>query len=163
MRERLCAMVFFRRGDEVLIPLKKRGHKSGHYHATGGKVEDGESLEQALLRESREEVGLVPMHYWKMAEHNYIKPDGDDPWHIYHHVYLCDEWQGEPVETESMTPYWFDIKDIPYEKMWADNELWLPQILAGNKVYGEFTYDADEKLITHNVEVVQQLPSEALS
>jgi mutator protein MutT len=156
-------MIFFQRGDEILIPLKKRGHKVGFYHATGGKVEDGESLEQALARESREEVGLIPMNYWKVAEHSYVKAEGDDPWHIYHHVYLCDEWEGEPIETESMKPMWFKIADIPYGQMWQDNELWLPQILSGNKVYGEFTYDKDEQLLTHNVEVTETLPSEIIS
>ena len=59
-----------------------------------------------------------------------------------------------------MAPEWFKIEDIPYGNMWQDDEYWLPQVLAGNKVYGEFTFDKDDKLLTHNVEIVDTLPHE---
>ena len=163
MKEVTCAMAFYRRGDEVLVAMKKRGHAPGKYHAIGGKLEPNESYEQALARESREEIGVRPMNYWAVAELDYMKPDGDEPWHIYHRVYLCDEWEGEPADIEAMTPEWFKLEQVPYDMMWPDNEYWLPQVLAGNKVYGEFTYDKDENLIAHNVEIVEQLPSEVIS
>jgi 8-oxo-dGTP diphosphatase len=156
-------MAFYRRGGEILIPLKKRGHRHGLNHAVGGKLETGETHVQALVRESREEVGLIPMNYWLVAELDYTKNDGDDPWHIHHRVYICDEWEGEAVETESMKPEWYAVENIPYDNMWQDNEFWLPQILAGNKVYGEFSYDYEEKLLSHNVEITDILPSEEMS
>lgn len=30
-----------------------------------------------------------------------------------------------------MRPQWFDIKDIPYEQMWEDDKIWLPELLKG--------------------------------
>jgi mutator protein MutT len=163
MRDTVCTLLLLRRGDEILLAMKKRGFGSDRYNGVGGKIEKGETIEQALVRECREEIGVIPMNYWKVAEHNFLQDQGKEPWHMYVHVFLCDEWEREPVETEEMAPEWFKIQDIPYSNMWEDDEFWLPQVLAGNKVYGEFTFDEDDKLLTHNVEVVDTLPAEVLS
>ena len=160
MTEKKCSLLNLRRGDEILLAMKKRGFGSDRYNGVGGKIEPDETIEQALVRECREEINVIPMHYWKVAEHDFLQVEGDEPWRMYVHVYLCDEWEGEPSESEEMAPEWFKIEDIPYANMWQDDEFWLPQVLAGNKVYGEFTFDKDDKLLTHSVEIVDQLPHE---
>lgn len=160
MVEKNCSLLFLRKDNDILLAMKKRGFGSDRYNGVGGKIEPGETIEQALVRECREEITVIPMHYWKVAEHDFLQTEGDEPWRMYVHVYLCDEWEGEPHETEEMAPEWFAIEDIPYDNMWEDDTYWLPQVLAGNKVYGEFTFDADDKLLTHNVEIVETLPHE---
>lgn len=30
-----------------------------------------------------------------------------------------------------MRPQWFNIADIPYEQMWEDDKIWLPELLKG--------------------------------
>lgn len=163
MTEKICTLIFLRKDNKVLLAMKKRGFGSDRYNGVGGKVEEGETLEQALLRETQEEITVTPMHYWKVAEHDFLQKEEPEPWRMYVHVYLCDEWHGEPSETEEMRPEWFEIEDIPYHNMWADDEFWLPQVLAGNKVYGEFTFDHNDQLLTHSVEIVETLPHDNLA
>lgn len=160
MTEKHCTLLFLRKENKILLAMKKRGFGSDRYNGVGGKIEPGETIEQALLRECREEIGVLPMHYWQVAEHDFVQKESNEPWRMYVHVYLCDEWEGEPIETEEMAPEWFEIEDIPYTNMWQDDEFWLPQVLAGSKVYGEFTFDENDALLTHNVQVVEQLPHE---
>lgn len=161
MTEKNCTLLFLRKDNKILLAMKKRGFGSDRYNGVGGKIENGETIEQALVRECREEINVIPMNYWKVAEHDFIQDEGPDAWRMYVHAYLCDEWEGEPSETDEMAPEWFEIEDIPYDNMWQDDEFWLPQVLAGNKVYGEFTFDQDDKLLTHNVQITDKLPHES--
>ena len=116
-------LLFLRRDNEILLAMKKRGFGAGLYNGVGGKLEAGETIEQALLRETREEIFVVPMNYRQVAELDFIQDaETDSPWHMYVYAYLCDEWQGEPTESEEMAPEWFSLDEIPYDKMWQDDE-----------------------------------------
>jgi 8-oxo-dGTP diphosphatase/2-hydroxy-dATP diphosphatase len=44
--------------NQVLLGMKKRGFGSGKWNGFGGKMEEGETIEQATLRELDEEVGI---------------------------------------------------------------------------------------------------------
>ena len=41
---------------KVLIAMKKRGFGVGKLNGAGGKLKEGETVEQALLRETKEEI-----------------------------------------------------------------------------------------------------------
>ena len=158
-----CTVLLLKKDNQILLAMKKRGFGSDRYNGVGGKIEPGETVEEALVRECREEIRVTPTNYWKVAEHDFLQDSDTNPWHMYVHVYLCDEWIGEPRETEEMAPEWFAIEDIPYETMWEDDVYWLPLVIGGQKVFGTFTFDKDDKLLTHNVSVVEVLPHEKLA
>jgi hypothetical protein len=73
-------------------------------------------------------------------------------------VFFCDEWEGEPAESEEMAPKWFPADEIPYDQMWQDDILWLPRTLKGEKIFGAFTFDADDNMLTHDIKPVDSLP-----
>lgn len=53
-----CVIVSIRRGDEVLLAQSHRMRSTGIYSCLAGFVEAGESLEEAIVREVREEAGV---------------------------------------------------------------------------------------------------------
>lgn len=154
-------LLFLKSDNRVLLAMKKRGFGVGKWNGVGGKIEPGETIEQAMIRECQEEVEVTPTQWRQIAELDFVQDaDTDNPWHMYGHVFLSEEWDGNPIETEEMMPKWFEIDKIPYHTMWDDDEFWLPQALAGQKMQGKFTYDIDDRVLTHEVNVVEELPYE---
>lgn len=154
-------LLFLRRDDEILLAMKKRGFGAGKWNGVGGKLEQGESLHDALVRETQEEIAVTPTNYRLVAELDFVQDaETEDPWHMYVYAYLCNEWQGEPTESEEMAPQWYPLVDIPYAEMWDDDAYWLPQVLGGEKVVGTFTFDSNDRMTNHVITAVERLPDE---
>ena len=64
----------------------------GHWDAIGGRVEPGEALEQALLRECHEEVGLTPTRYELVLSEAKRFPERYGA--ALHHIYVVSAWEG---------------------------------------------------------------------
>ena len=153
-------LLFLVTEDKILLAMKKRGFGAGKWNGVGGKIEAGESLEAALVRECQEEIGVTPTSWKPVAELDLVQDSTTDPWHMYVHAYISEEWQGQPTESEEMDPEWFTFAEIPYADMWDDDQYWLPRVLNGELVTGKFTFDAADKMISHTINTVRSLGSE---
>lgn len=147
-------LLFLRRDSEILLAMKKRGFGEGCWNGVGGKLEPGETIQQALVRECREEIGVTPKNYWQVAELTFDAFFKNKRTLLLVHVYMCKNWEGNPAETEEMRPEWFDIAKVPYDKMWQDDKYWLPQVLKGKKVKGKFAFDNQDNLLDYTVNEV---------
>jgi len=144
-----------REGDKLLLGMKKRGFGEGWYNGFGGKLEEGESLEEAAFREMKEESGVIARNLNKVGilKFDFI----DEREHLEVHVFHVTDYEGEPVESEEMKPEWFHVDEIPFNKMWPDDIHWLPLFLEGNLFEGVFSFDKDHKMLSHNVKKVDSL------
>lgn len=158
MKEKTCTLLFLRRGDEILLAMKKRGFGAGRFNGVGGKIEGDETIERALVRECQEEIGVTPTRYEQVAELDFLYPEHSEPRRMYTHVFFCNEWEGEPLESDEMKPEWFDISGIPYDKMWPDDIIWLPRALGNEKILSVFTFDRNDSILAHDIKAVDSLP-----
>lgn len=150
-------VLFLKRDSEVLLAMKKRGFGAGRWNGVGGKVENGETVEEAVRRECLEEIEVAVLGFHKVAELTFDELHTGKREGITAHVFLGDTWEGEPVETEEMAPRWFPIDRIPLEEMWSDDVYWLPDVLNGRLLKGEFELDENDQVTRHNVESVEVL------
>ena len=89
----------------VLIGQRPEGkHMAGLWEFPGGKVEDGETPEAALIRELEEELGidtwescLAPLTF---ASHTY------DDFHLLMPLFACRKWDGIPTPREGQRLKW---------------------------------------------------------
>lgn len=143
-----ATLVFLTRGDEILLGLKKRGLAQGKLNGLGGKIERGETIEQAAAREVYEECGVVIAldDLERVARLEFFFPAKPE-WDQVVHVFLATRWRGEPRETAEMQPRWVDQRALPYAHMWTDDAYWLPLVLQGQYVHATFTFNADNETV----------------
>ena len=135
---------------DICLAMKKRGFGKGRYNGVGGKVERDETVEEAVRREAKEEIGISVLEMSQCATLAFTFPHNPD-WSQEVHVYFSTKLEGEPVESEEMNPSWFIVERIPYETMWPDDSYWLPKVLEGGKVKGKFTFGEGDSILEHEV------------
>ncbi len=150
-------VVFIREGGNLLLAKKKRSIGIGKWNGPGGKIEPGEKPHEAMVRECEEEIGITPTKYYRAAEIKLHEFYEGEPHHIFAHAFVCDDWLGEPIETEEMAPRWFAINQLPYDQMWSDDPHWLPKILEGKLLKAEFWLDQSDNVTKYNVTEVNNL------
>ncbi len=77
---------------------------------------------------------------------------GDEPFqHV--HVFVTDEFSGEPKETEEAVPEWVHVDEMPYDEMWPDDEYWMPLLFDGETFEGEFLFDEEgEEILDYELD-----------
>jgi len=153
---KLTTLCFLVDEHRILLAMKKRGFGVGRWNGVGGKVSGGETIVDAVIREAKEEieVDIQPTDLRKVAVQHFSFVDRPDFEQLCH-VYLTDRWVGIPAETEEMSPRWFSMDDLPFDRMWVGDPHWLPFVLKGNRLKNTFLFSADTKdLISHEVKVV---------
>lgn len=136
-------LLFLTRGDEVLLGEKKSGFGKGNWLGIGGSVEPKESTEEAMVRETVEEIGATPINYTRVATLNFYFPYEDDAenWNQQVCVYKTDQWDGNIIESDEIAPKWFKLSDVPLDLMWSDARFWLTDVLNGEILTGDFLFN----------------------
>ena len=140
--------------DKLLLQRKAAGRVGeGKWNGPGGKIKPGETPEQGVIREVKEETGLTIHDPELLGNIDFYFGEKEAPdWITY--VYLVTEFHGELNPNEEGELGWFTTKDIPYREMWADDIHWLPSLLEGKRVNGTFWYDEEGvKLVRHELKV----------
>ncbi|OQB06041.1 MAG: 8-oxo-dGTP diphosphatase [bacterium ADurb.Bin212] len=135
-------------GKVLLGRRKKNGFGQGKWLGFGGKVELGETVEEAMTREFKEEAGIIVNNYEKrgvLTFHYVNDPDMEV------HYYEVLTYEGGPTESDEMENAWFAIADIPYEEMWPNDRFWLPMFLKKEYFTGEFWFDKYYKITKHQI------------
>ena len=104
-----CALVDV--DGRVLVAQRPEGKTmAGLWEFPGGKVDDGERPEAALIRELKEELGidvseacLAPLTF---ASHGY------DDFHLLMPLYVCRRWKGEVRPQENQALRWVRPKRL---------------------------------------------------
>lgn len=138
---------------EVCLAMKKRGFGAGRWNGAGGKLQEGEDVHQAAIRETKEEIGIDAGELVKIAELTFAFQHKSD-WNQICHVFFVESWSGDPVESEEMKPQWFSVADIPFESMWPDDIHWLPLVLQGKKLHAEFLFGEQDEILDKKIEEV---------
>ena len=124
--------------------MKKRGFGIGKWNGVGGKLHDDETIQQAAIRETGEEISVKinEEDLQNVATIDFFfenKKEFDQQVHIF----FTEKWQGEPTESEEMKPQWYSYSELPFKNMWINDVHWLPKVIKGEKLKATFTFNQD--------------------
>ena len=106
----VAAALIDKDGRVLLAQRPPNKSMAGLWEFPGGKVEDGESPENALIRELNEELGidtwgscLAPLSF---ASHSY------EDFHLLMPLFACRKWIGTPMAMEGQVLKWVSKNDL---------------------------------------------------
>ncbi|MGG3737387.1 NUDIX hydrolase [Aeribacillus pallidus] len=142
----------FVKDDQILLIQKP---KRGWWSAPGGKMEPGESIREACIREFREETGIYVKNPQVKGIFTFIIKDGHEmvsEWMMF--TFLAKEGDGVNVkETEEGTIHWHSIDKLKELPMAEGDYHILDYVLHGKGIlYGTFTYSPDFELISYRLD-----------
>jgi len=146
--KKILTLVMIYDDTRVLLGMKKQGFGAGKFNGFGGKVHAGETIEEAAMRELKEEIGIVAED---MRKRGILHFRGEEAELLEMHVFSASKFEGEPKESEEMAPEWFARDSIPFEKMWPDDKFWFPFLLAEKNFQGDFLFRGHDEILSHRV------------
>ena len=76
-------------------------------------------------------------------------------------IFTSADWSGEAAESDEIRPQWFPVTALPLDRMWDDGKLWLPRVLACERLRAVFSYAPDSETVAvvhHHSAAVATVP-----
>lgn len=128
----VTAGLIWRDGKLLITRRPKGSHLAGYWEFPGGKQETGETREECLRREIREELGVdVQVERWLLrVDHDYETKS------ISLHLFQCSHLDGEPRPIGCDDMKWVDPHDLSAYKLPPPDTEILPLIKKLAEVRG---------------------------
>jgi 8-oxo-dGTP diphosphatase len=114
----------------------ERGLGSGKMIGPGGRLDPGESALQGATREAQGKLNITFQFV-------------DGPAMLVS-ILTATGCEGDPQASDEATPLWMPLEQTPYDRMWADDRVWFPLMLAGQPFHGRSLFDG-KTLLGHHV------------
>ena len=114
--------------DKIFITRRSYGEFADMWEFPGGKIELGESREEALIREVKEELELDinNLEYLKTVEYDYPN------FHLTMHCFICEICGGELVLNAHNDAKWVSLEELSTQK-------WVPaDVEVVEKILNDF-------------------------
>ncbi|QAV25831.1 8-oxo-dGTP diphosphatase [Anoxybacillus flavithermus] len=139
--------------DGRILLLKKP--RRGWWVAPGGKMEQGESIREACIREYREETGLYIKNPQLKGVFTFVMKRGEEvvsEWMMF--TFFAEHFEGENVlQCEEGELAWHPIEHISTLPMAPGDYHIIDYVIKGTgMMYGTFTYTEEFELLSYRLD-----------
>jgi 8-oxo-dGTP diphosphatase len=136
-------------GKTLMLHRVKKEHDmhAGKWNGLGGKLEEGETPEECIIREIKEECGLTIHDPVLKGIITFPTPINNDSWYVF--LFLITEFEGELIESNEGDLAWVDSDKLFDLNLWAGDKIFIQWLDQKGFFSGKFRYDGEE-LVEHN-------------
>lgn len=144
---KLATLCYLRHDGQTLMlhrVKKKNDIHQDKWNGLGGKIDIGESPEECVVREVREESGLTVLDPFLEGVLTFPNFSHDEDWYVF--VFTATKYEGELIDSDEGRLQWIDNQRLVDLNLWAGDRLffrWMerPGFFSGKLVYedGELT------------------------
>jgi 8-oxo-dGTP diphosphatase len=139
-----AASIYLIKNNKVLFLVRNKKndtvHKQGVYLGIGGKVEQGEGIEECIKRETLEEAGIT-VHSAELKGILYIAGQTvrKEDWTIF--LFTSTNFTGEPQAGKEGHFEWIDMKDISKLNVYEGDKVYMQWLFEKQFFAVELHYD----------------------
>ncbi|MCX7746155.1 MAG: 8-oxo-dGTP diphosphatase [Clostridia bacterium] len=148
---KLATLCYIGKGDQTLMMLRNKKENDVHegkWNGLGGKMEKGETPEECVIREVKEESGLIIKHPVLNGILTFPEFSHGEDWMAF--VFTAREFEGELSACKEGELHWIDNDDILNLNLWEGDRIFMKWLDTGRFFSGKFVYK-DGRLIDHHV------------
>lgn len=139
---KLATLCYVQRpGQTLMLHRVKRAndYHQGKWNGLGGKVEAGESPEECVQREVREESGLVCRDPLLRGQITFPNFDGEADWYVW--LFVAPHWVGRLRDSPEGNLAWIDNERLLDLNLWPGDRLFLPWLFEERFFSAKFLYE----------------------
>lgn len=128
-------LCYLERGSEYLMlhrVKKKNDLNHDKWIGVGGKCEEGESPEDCVLRETREETGLTLTDYRYRGLVTFVSDQAPTE---YMHLFTAAGWTGNPIPCGEGELAWIEKAELRSLPMWEGDQIFLDLLEEGGPFF----------------------------
>ena len=121
---------------------KDNDFHEGKWNGLGGKFELGESPEDCVIREVKEESGLTVLSMKLKGFITFPDFDGVDDWYVF--VYIVNSYSGELIDSSEGLLEWIDDNNLPNLNLWDGDKIFMDWLNEERFFSAKFVYNNKE-------------------
>ncbi len=140
-----ATLCYIQKNDKTLMLHRVKKENDIHqdkWNGLGGKFESGESPEDCLLREVKEESGLTLTDFRLVGLLSFPKFDGSNDWQVF--LYQASDFKGNIIESEEGNLKWIANKELLDLNLWPGDKIFLKWMLEDRFFSAKFIYHNKE-------------------
>lgn len=127
---------------------KENDMHEGKWNGLGGKLDPGETPEECIIREVKEESGLTIYNPKLKGILTFPMFDGVDDWMAF--LFTATEFEGNLIESPEGHLEWIDNQEVLNLNLWEGDRIFLKWMEGDRFFSGKFIYQ-NKQLIDHSV------------
>lgn len=148
---KLGTLCYIKKNNKTLMMhriKKPNDMHQGKWNALGGKLHPGETPEECVIREVKEESGLDIRQPMLKGLLTFPKFDKIDDWYVF--VFTAADFTGTLIDCPEGRLEWIDDHKIQELNLWEGDHIFLKWVEGHRFFSGKLTYQ-DYKLAHHEV------------